>query len=112
MAEQGPLSLWARRALFLAVAGVLILAGLVPLGTAPRAVPPPEALLALTLAWIARRPAEVPALSVAAVFVLADSCSCARRGCTRSWSSRGPSGCAPTPPDRASRCRNGAGPRP
>ena len=72
MAERGPLSLWARRALFLAVAGVLVLAGLVPMGTAPRAVPPPEALLTLTLAWVARRPAEVPAPSVALVFVLAD----------------------------------------
>ncbi len=72
MAERGPLALWARRALYLAAAGVLILAGLVPLGTVPRAVPPPEALLALTLAWIALRPAEVPAASVAAVFVLAD----------------------------------------
>ena len=72
MAEQGLLSLWARRALYLAAAGVLILAGLVPMGTAPRLVPPPEALLALTLAWIARRPAEVPALSVAAAFLLAD----------------------------------------
>ena len=72
MAEQGPLALWTRRALYLAVAGVLILAGLVPLGAVPRTVPPPEALLALTLAWIARRPSEVPTLSVAAVFVLAD----------------------------------------
>ena len=72
MAERGPLGLWSRRALYLAASGVLILAGLVPLGGVPHAVPPPEALLALTLAWIARRPAEVPATSVAVVFVLAD----------------------------------------
>lgn len=73
MAEGGgALGLWARRALFLLVAGGLVLAGLVPLGGAPRAVPPPEMLFALTLAWIARRPREVPALSVAAVFLLAD----------------------------------------
>ena len=72
MGEQSPLSLWARRVLYLAAAGVLILAGLVPIGGAPRAVPPPEIVFALTLAWIARRPREVPILSVAVVFVLAD----------------------------------------
>ena len=72
MDEQGLAALWARRALYLAAAGVLILAGLVPIGGAPRTVPPPEALLALTLAWIARRPREVPAASVALVFLLAD----------------------------------------
>ena len=72
MVEQGPLGLWARRALYLVVAGVVVLAGLVPIGAAPRAVPPPEMLLALTLAWIARRPREVPAPAVAAVFLLAD----------------------------------------
>ena len=42
MAEQGALSLWARRALYLAVAGALILAGLVPMGAGPRVVPPPR----------------------------------------------------------------------
>lgn len=72
MDERNPLVLWGRRALFLAVAGVVILAGLAPMGGAPRTVPPPEMLLALTLAWVARRPREVPALSVAAVFLAAD----------------------------------------
>ena len=72
MTEATFLGLWARRGLYLLTAGILILAGLVPIGGVPRAVPPPEALLALTLAWVARRPAEVPAVAVAAVFVLAD----------------------------------------
>lgn len=72
MDEGGVLGLWVRRALFLAVAGVVILAGLVPAGGAPRAVPPPEMLFALTMAWVARRPREAPAASVAAVFLLAD----------------------------------------
>jgi rod shape-determining protein MreD len=72
MVETSAPTLWSRRALYLAAAGVLILAGLVPIGGAPRTLPPPEALFALTLAWVARRPREVPALSVAAVFLLAD----------------------------------------
>lgn len=72
MTEPRGLALAARRALYLGLAGVMILAALVPTAGPPRAVPPPEPLLALTLAWIALRPREVPVLSVAAVFLLAD----------------------------------------
>ena len=73
MAEEvSPLSLWARRGLYLGASLVLILAALVPLSAVPRALPPPEALLVLTLAWVARRPAEVPPAAIAGVFLLAD----------------------------------------
>lgn len=72
MAEAGGVSLLARRGLYLVVASVMVLGAMVPLAAIPRAVPPPEMLLALTLAWIVRRPREVPLISVAVVFVAAD----------------------------------------
>ena len=65
--------LWARRALYPAVAAGLTLAGLLPIGhPAPGALPPPDALLLVTLAWVARRPAEAPTPVLAAVLLAAD----------------------------------------
>lgn len=72
MAEAAPIRLWAMRALYLASCGAMILAALLPLGGLPRSVPPPDFILALTFAWLMRRPEQVPLWSVVAVFAVAD----------------------------------------
>jgi rod shape-determining protein MreD len=66
--RRGP---WPGRALYLALSGGLVLAALLPLsGADPR--PGPDLLLALTLAFVLRRPAIVPPVLVVLVFLLAD----------------------------------------
>lgn len=66
-----PRAIWAGRALYLALSTVLILGAVLPLsGPDPR--PGPDLLLALTLAFVLRRPDTVPPLAVVGVFVLAD----------------------------------------
>lgn len=67
-----PRGVWAGRTLYLALSALLIAGALLPLpnGAAPR--PGPDLLLALTLAFVLRRPDLVPPLSVAAAFLLAD----------------------------------------
>ena len=72
MDEVSPLRLWAMRALYLASCAAMILAALLPLSGLPRSVPPPDFILALTLAWLIRRPDQVPLGSVIAVFLLTD----------------------------------------
>ena len=72
MAEGTAPRVWAMRALYLALALVVILVDLMPLGFIPRAWAGPDLLLAFTFAWALRRPEFVPALSVGAVMLLAD----------------------------------------
>ncbi|MDO5529022.1 MAG: rod shape-determining protein MreD [Paracoccus sp. (in: a-proteobacteria)] len=59
-------------ALFLALALFLTLIRLIPLspGAIPR--PGPELSLCLAIAWILRRPDQIPALAVAGIFLLED----------------------------------------
>ena len=70
--ETSPLRLWAMRGLYLASSMAMILAALLPLSGLPRSVPPPDFILALTLAWLIRRPDQVPLWSVLLVFLLCD----------------------------------------
>lgn len=63
---------WAMRVWFLSLAAMIIFFHLLPLDTAPRRWAPPDLLMALTFAWVLRRPDYVPALSVAAVMLMAD----------------------------------------
>ena len=72
MAEVSPVRLWAMRALYLGSCLAMILAALLPLSGLPRSVPPPDFILALTLAWMIRRPDQVPLWSIVAVFLLSD----------------------------------------
>ncbi|MFP4326522.1 MAG: rod shape-determining protein MreD [Paracoccaceae bacterium] len=72
MAETSRPRLWTRRAMYLLLAVAIVFFQLLPLDTMPPRWAPPDLLMALTLAWAARRPEYVPALSIAAAFVLAD----------------------------------------
>jgi rod shape-determining protein MreD len=62
---------WGYRALFLALALVLLFVRLLPLGGAAGALPGPDLLLCLIMAWVMRRPDYLP-LWLIVVVVLAE----------------------------------------
>ncbi|MFD3190470.1 rod shape-determining protein MreD [Sedimentitalea sp. HM32M-2] len=64
--------IWAMRLWFLALALLIMFFHLIPLETVPRNWAPPDLLIAFAFAWIMRRPDFVPALSLAAVMLMAD----------------------------------------
>ena len=64
--------IWSYRLLYLALSGLLIFLYLLPLQIAPPQWAAPDLLVCLALAWVIRRPEYVPALSIAAVFLMAD----------------------------------------
>lgn len=64
--------LWGNRALFAVVALLVMLTGLIPNETGADHWPGPDILLALTMCWLLRNPAQVPVALIAAVFLLAD----------------------------------------
>ncbi len=72
MAELISVRLLMMRALYVALALGVIFFHLLPLNTHPARWAPPDLLVALTLAWVVRRPDHVPVLSVAGVMLLAD----------------------------------------
>lgn len=72
MAETLSASIWVKRALFMALAFVIIVTQLVPLDMRPPRWAPPDLLLAFTLAWVARRPDFLPVAVIAALFLMAD----------------------------------------
>ncbi|MFK7938348.1 MAG: rod shape-determining protein MreD [Roseovarius sp.] len=61
---------WLMSALYLALCTVLAFLSLLPLETAPRGWAGPDLILALTCAWVVRRPEFVPVTLVALVFLL------------------------------------------
>ena len=72
MADSPAARIWIGRAVYLAIAFVIIFLQLLPLDTAPSRWASPDLLLAITLVWVARRPAFLPFGVVFAVFLLAD----------------------------------------
>lgn len=58
--------------LWFVIAMGLILVQILPLGDPQTRWPAPELLLALTLAWVLRRPAHLPAPAIALVFLIED----------------------------------------
>jgi rod shape-determining protein MreD len=72
MAEAVERRIWAYRGLFVALALIALFVKLLPLGGLPGGLPWPDFLLCLTLAWVLRRPEYLPALVIAAVYLLAD----------------------------------------
>lgn len=72
MAERSATRLWSMRALYVAIALAVLFVALLPIDLTPGQIAGPDLLAALTLAWAARRPEHVPALSIAGVMLLAD----------------------------------------
>ena len=63
---------WGGRGAWLLLMTVLIVLAMLPGAMVPRRWPLPDVALMITFAWIVRRPREVPALSVVAVFLATD----------------------------------------
>lgn len=72
MADPLTLRLWVGRSSYLALAILAIFVRLLPLGISPGDIPAPDLLLAATMAWVLRRPDQVPPLLIAGVFLTAD----------------------------------------
>ena len=67
-----PARIWLGRAAYLALAAAITVLAMLPGEAVPRRWPVPDLLLMVTLAWLVRRPAHLPALSLAIVFLAAD----------------------------------------
>jgi rod shape-determining protein MreD len=63
---------WIFRGLFLVLAVFLLFTRLLPLGSAPGALPGPDLLICLILAWIVRRPDFLPMPLIAVVILIED----------------------------------------
>lgn len=72
MADRTSSHLWLMRFIWLGACLVLIILHLLPLDTTPKVWAAPQLILALTFAWVLRRPDYVPPLMIACVFLLTD----------------------------------------
>jgi rod shape-determining protein MreD len=63
---------WVQRAVFVALACVIMIAALVPLDQRPATFAAPDLLLACACVWVARRPDYLPLPIIALVFFAAD----------------------------------------
>jgi len=72
MSEARPLARTGAMALFAGLALVIVVARLLPLDPAPKALPRPDLLFCLTIAWVVRRPDLLPVWLLAPVLFLAD----------------------------------------
>lgn len=72
MADPIALRLWTGRLFYLLIACAVVFARLLPLDSSPGAWPLPDVMLAVTFAWVLRRPEQVPPLLIVAVFLVFD----------------------------------------
>ena len=72
MIETPTSRVWLGIAGFLIVGFVVLIARILPIGTEPTIVPYPDIMLAVTLAWVTRRPDLAPFFAIALLFFLAD----------------------------------------
>ncbi|WP_135504388.1 rod shape-determining protein MreD [Roseovarius aestuariivivens] len=72
MGDNATLHMWAMRATYLGLALLIVFLSLLPLQTLPRGWAGPDFIVAITFAWVLRRPEFVPPWLVAAVLLLAD----------------------------------------
>lgn len=62
----------AHRVLFVALCSAILFVRLLPVNPTPYGIPGPDLTLALTLAWVLRRPDYVPAILIVIVFIFED----------------------------------------
>jgi rod shape-determining protein MreD len=72
MAEPVQSHPWRFWGLFAGLAAAALFVRLLPIGSGQAALPGPDLLLCIAMAWVLRRPDYMPALLVAAVFVVED----------------------------------------
>lgn len=72
MGENAAVHMWAMRVIYVVLAFVFIFFNLLPLKSFPIGWAGPDLFLALTVAWVLRRPEFVPPLLIALVMVLGD----------------------------------------
>jgi len=72
MADNVATFMWTMRALYAGLCLVIVYLHLLPLDTVPRGWAGPDIVLALTFAWVLRRPEYVPPLLIAMVLLLCD----------------------------------------
>lgn len=72
MAENAVLHMWVMRLTYLGLGLFVMFFSLLPLQTLPQGWAGPDVIVALTFAWVLRRPEYVPPLLVAAVILLGD----------------------------------------
>ncbi|WP_341367254.1 hypothetical protein [Yoonia sp. BS5-3] len=72
MADQTDPRIWINRGVFLLVAFLIVVAQLVPLDMRPASWSWPDLLLAMTLAWVVRKPDYAPVALIAALFLMTD----------------------------------------
>jgi rod shape-determining protein MreD len=64
--------MWLFRGVFVLLVSIFAFFRLLPLDSAPGALPGPDLMLALTFAWVLRRPGYVPAVIIVGVFLVCD----------------------------------------
>jgi len=72
MADAPTTRIWFGRLVYVLVMLVLVFAQLLPLNTTPTVWAAPNWALAVTFAWVARRPEYAPLIVIAALFLLSD----------------------------------------
>lgn len=72
MVDPVTLSTWGHRSLFVGLIAALAIARLMPLDAGQTGLPGPDLMLALTFAWVLRRPSYVPAWLIVALFLPLD----------------------------------------
>ena len=72
MAERADPRIWMNRSIYILAAFVIIVAELVPLDMQPSNWAWPNIMLAMTLAWVARKPDYAPVAVIAALFLITD----------------------------------------
>ena len=72
MATQSGATLWFSQALFASLGLFAVLAAMLPLGLSANAIPMPDLVFILAVAWVIRRPVAAPLGLVAAIAIIAD----------------------------------------
>ena len=72
MAERNTVRLWLMRGIFAAICGALIFWRLLPLDMLPARIAGPDIIVALSFAWVLRRPEYAPPLFIATILLMSD----------------------------------------